>query len=408
MRPVVLAAALCVLLAMPLLATIDNPVEAVGQQPTNMFNTRTITYPTVDGEPLFSLHICVAQGSDVAIGVGEIISESLGDIGIEGVVHPLPWYPILRGLYPEDFGVTQYGFERPCPAGPPDLVTVYDPPLEIIVMQSYDLAFHGINFEEIYGGNGFSIGHSDSTYNQGYSNSVYDDLWDELDALPIEWDANFPLWPDLNTADGARALEILRDLQIIWDEEQPRLILHNRMSWEGDGTTGFSLVLENFNNEHLAKPAVRQAINLALRRQDVLDLYGYEPPWETYKVDTWLAPWHPGFNDVSHAEYDILAARQLLYEAGYTSVLVPDSIADTVEAYVNSGVLESEVGNALTIKLERAIDLINRDNYRAALQTLIAFINQVNALITSEQLPVEEGQELIALAQEIIDSLVAT
>ena len=407
MRPVVLAAALCVLLAMPLLATIGNPVEAVGQQPTNMFNTSSITYPTVDGEPLFSLHICVAQESSVAIGVGEIISESLVDIGIEGVVHEVPWQPLIRGLYPEDYGVAQY-FERPCPAGPPELVPAGDPPYEITVMQGYDLTFHGLDFDEgIYGGHGFSIGHSDSTYNQGYSNSVYDDLWDELDALPIDWDAIFPDPPDLRNPDGVRALKILGELQIIWDEEQPRLLLHNRMSWEDGGTNGFSLVVVNFNNEHLAKPAVRQAINLALRRQDVLDLYGYEPPWVTYKVDTWLPPWHPGFNDVSYAEYDIPAARQLLYEAGYTSVLVPDSIADTVEAYVNSGVLESEVGNALTIKLERAIALINGENYGAALQTLIAFINQVNALITSQQLPVEEGQELIALAQEIIESLIA-
>jgi len=73
-----------------------------------------------------------------------------------------------------------------------------------------------------------------------------------------------------------------------------------------------------------------------------------------------------------------------------------------VEALVDSGVLKHGVGRALTNKLENVIDLIYKRNLHGASQKLNDFIDQVEALIQSRELSAEQGQELIALAQEAI------
>ncbi|MHA2068686.1 MAG: hypothetical protein ACXABY_30350, partial [Candidatus Thorarchaeota archaeon] len=465
-RAIIFALVLCFLLAAPLFAAYGGG----SYQSSDAFTvSNTGDYPTIDGEPLFTLHIVVPQSSSLAIEVGNIISESLRDIGIEGVVHPLDFFAIANGLYPEDYGVSQYGFERPSPTGPPELVTVSVPrdlnwqhmqeegvmwcgaedsglatppgygndwderltksfllpagtpvltysiqydtefdwdfvlvevstdgiewellryhtgvsagfeehsidlsefdgltvqirlrfvsdswasdwdgyydsdgacrldwvditgyprddftagndgwvasntPLEFDVMQGYDIAFHGLNFYEMYGVVGFFRGHSESTDNQGYFNPEYDALWEELDALSIDWDANLPDPPDLDNPDGQRALELLYDIQALWVEDQPCLVLFDRTLWAGP-VTGNPISPWNFNNEHLANPEVRRAINLALRRQEIMDLYGYEPPWEAVAVQTWLSPWHPGFNSDFLPEYNPAQARQILYD----------------------------------------------------------------------------------------------
>jgi peptide/nickel transport system substrate-binding protein len=76
-----------------------------------------------------------------------------------------------------------------------------------------------------------------------------------------------------------------------------------------------------------------------------------------------------------------------------------------VEDLVNNEVLNQGEGNSLIKKLESAIHLIDKGNLQGASQKVNDFIDQVEALIVSERLPMEIGQELIALAQEIIESL---
>jgi hypothetical protein len=88
--------------------------------------------------------------------------------------------------------------------------------------------------------------------------------------------------------------------------------------------------------------------------------------------------------------------------------IIIGSMIDAVDALVSTSVLEAGVGTSLTKKLEVAIDLLGRDNYHAASQMLGAFIDQVEALVTSGRLPEEEGQELIALGEQVIESLGAT
>ncbi|MHA2265426.1 MAG: FIMAH domain-containing protein [Candidatus Thorarchaeota archaeon] len=555
MRAIIFAVVLCFLLAAPLFAAYGGG----SYQSAGVFTvSSTGDYPTIDGEPLFTLHIVVPDSSYVAMESCNIISESLHDIGIEGIVHPLWFFSIMPGLYPEDYGVAQYGFERPSPPGLPEIVTVYEqrdehfhhvfeegvmwcgaddsgwwtppgygndwderltkwfmlppgvpyltysmqydleeyydfayleistdnvewevleyytgdsfgfadysidlteyagltvalrfrvtsdgyysdedgyydsngalridwievsgnqrddfitgndgwvadtPPAEIEVMQGYDIAFLALHFYEMYGVDGFYRAHSESTANQGYFNPEYDALWEELEALSIDWDANFPDPPDLDNPDGQRALEILEELQEIWVEDQPCLVLHSRTLWDSP-VHGFPISPWNLNNEYLANPEVRRAISMALRRQEILDLYGYQPPWEATAVQTWLSPWHPGFDEAFLPVYDPEEGLRIL-ENYFLSKQVED-IADNVQNLIDDGMLKTGAGNSMTKKLESAIDLIVGDNYHAASQKLGDFINQVNALVRSGRLPVEYGEELIALAQDVIDFL---
>jgi hypothetical protein len=395
-RVILFAVVLCSLLMAPLfVATSESCCKSV-----NEFTTSTGDYPTPSGDPFFTLHIVVPQESPIPIHVGEIISESLHDIGIEGVVHPLPFFPMLYGLYPEEYGFTQYGIEQPGPPGAPELVTVE----EYTVMQGYDIAFQGLNFDDKYGcWNGFSIGHSDDTYNQGYSNPEFDALYEELESLPIDWDDTFPDPPDLSSSDGVRALEILDELQAIWAEDQPYLVHHNRIQWSDDGLNGFAVSPWNLANKHLANPEIRRAINLALNRQAILDYYAYEPTWEATVVQTWLAPWHPGFNPDYLPVYDPEEGLKILTDIFIKEAI--NDIGDQVQSLVDSGVLKTGVGNALTRKLDDAIGHLEKDNPHAASQNLGNFIDQINSLVNSGRLSGEDGDELIAMAQAVIDWL---
>ena len=274
---------------------------------------------------------------------------------------------------------------------------------DVTIMQGYDIAFYGLGFYGYECWMGFSRDHSQMPYSQGYSNLQLDALYDELSALPIDWNTPYDDPPDLSNPEGQRALEIIEDLQNIYAVDQPQLIYNNRR----DDYSVFPVSPMNHNNLHLEKTPVRQAISLALNRTAVIEIYrqgGYN--LEITPVRTWIPEWFPGFLEISYPEYDILAARQLLYDAGYTNVIVPGSVIDAVDSFVDSGILRHGVGNGLIVKIYAAVDYIALGDYQDAIDTLNAFINQVNALITSTQLTESEGQYLITLAQNLIDLLV--
>ena len=81
-----------------------------------------------------------------------------------------------------------------------------------------------------------------------------------------------------------------------------------------------------------------------------------------------------------------------------------DLIGD-VQELVAAGVLNQGQGNALTAKLQAAIQKMNQGNYNAAINILNAFINQVNAFYNSGILTEEQAIALIAPAERIIDCL---
>jgi hypothetical protein len=71
---------------------------------------------------------------------------------------------------------------------------------------------------------------------------------------------------------------------------------------------------------------------------------------------------------------------------------------------VNSGVLNSGQGNALTSKLNNAITNLNAGNTTTAINELNAFINQVNAFLNAGKLTTAQAQALIGAANQIIAS----
>ncbi len=99
-----------------------------------------------------------------------------------------------------------------------------------------------------------------------------------------------------------------------------------------------------------------------------------------------------GFTDYS-VSVTVLTPRQGL-----------DGLIDQVGALV-PGTLNGGQGNALTAKLEAAIQQLDRGHVATAINQLEAFVNQVNALMSSGVLPVADGQPLVDAAQAILAAL---
>jgi hypothetical protein len=78
---------------------------------------------------------------------------------------------------------------------------------------------------------------------------------------------------------------------------------------------------------------------------------------------------------------------------------------DAVGELVDAGVLGAGQGNALDAKLEAAQLQMDRGRTNAAANVLGAFMNQVEALVSSQQLTEEQGQVLIDLAEAAIAAL---
>ena len=81
------------------------------------------------------------------------------------------------------------------------------------------------------------------------------------------------------------------------------------------------------------------------------------------------------------------------------------ALISNVETLVAQGVLNHGQGNALTSKLEAALQQLERGNARAAANQINAFINQVNALVRSGRLNAQQGQALIDAAMSIIGQI---
>ncbi|MFW9837563.1 MAG: NosD domain-containing protein [Candidatus Thorarchaeota archaeon] len=273
-------------------------------------------WPTISGQPLFTLHLLVAVESEIAMMRAENLARDLRCIGIELVIHALPWQQWIYSMTnPED-----YGLERPTSAGPP----IWDESISLYV--GFDVAIFGL------GSNGYISGLDfasiDSNFNEGYYNPDYEDLVAALLALNIDWNANWPNPPDLSS----EALDIIRQLQAIWAEDQPFWIMWGRDDWaSGVDTTGWAVALSNLGNEHLTIREVRQAVDLVMWRQLMLTagLEGLNP----HLVHTPTLPMFPGYDAVSDAYRDVILARELLHSVGYTDIIVPDDDGDGLWNY---------------------------------------------------------------------------
>jgi pullulanase-type alpha-1,6-glucosidase len=77
-------------------------------------------------------------------------------------------------------------------------------------------------------------------------------------------------------------------------------------------------------------------------------------------------------------------------------------LMDDVEALVATGVLNQGQGNALTVKLQGALEQLNKDKPNVAINRLEAFINQVYSLVDEGVLSPAQGQYLAGKAESII------
>lgn len=82
-----------------------------------------------------------------------------------------------------------------------------------------------------------------------------------------------------------------------------------------------------------------------------------------------------------------------------------DALIAKIEGLNEDGVLNNGQANAFIVKLEAAKNSIANENYNAAIGQLNAFINQVMDFMDEGILTEEQGNELIADAQAIIDIL---
>ena len=91
------------------------------------------------------------------------------------------------------------------------------------------------------------------------------------------------------------------------------------------------------------------------------------------------------------------------------SVITPEQriglLTGDVEGLIGSGAVNGGQGNALTEKLEAALQSLERGNVRAATNQIQAFINQVNAFVRAGTLTPEQGQSLIGAAERVITLL---
>ncbi len=97
---------------------------------------------------------------------------------------------------------------------------------------------------------------------------------------------------------------------------------------------------------------------------------------------------------------DAFVAKLALTPAGAIQALIAD-----IEELVTNGTLTGGVANGLASKFEQAQRQLDAGHDAAGIAQLRAFINQINALITSGRLTVSEGQPLIDATNAIIDQV---
>ncbi|MHA2229631.1 MAG: ABC transporter substrate-binding protein [Candidatus Thorarchaeota archaeon] len=158
-------------------------------------------------------------------------------------------------------------------------------------------------------------------------------------------------------------------------------------------TTVVSLIEVGMNTVNSTE---RQTIYYELQRiyhDDVLGIPLVQPLTRHYQRD---CVW--GWYHNPAAGMDFYEMLKGTYQDATMNIIVH------VEGLVDSGVLGAYAGSSLNETLYSAMALMDIGNLTEASQKLNDFIDQVNAL----DLPVWDGEELIALAQEIIEVLLTS
>jgi hypothetical protein len=86
----------------------------------------------------------------------------------------------------------------------------------------------------------------------------------------------------------------------------------------------------------------------------------------------------------------------------------PQNITNIVNEIVKNKILDPGNGEALSAKLANSQKQLEQKNNKAAVNTLQAFINQINAFIKTGKLTPEMGQQLINSANYAIAHIEGT
>ena len=115
-------------------------------------------------------------------------------------------------------------------------------------------------------------------------------------------------------------------------------------------------------------------------------------------------PYEPGDHMVtlSATDEDGNEASTVVTVRVLTAQDVSQKTIDEVEDLVTGGSVNQGLGNSLIQKLEAAIARLDQGNTGAGCGQLQAFVNQVNDLVATGELTVEEGETLIDLADDAI------
>jgi hypothetical protein len=135
--------------------------------------------------------------------------------------------------------------------------------------------------------------------------------------------------------------------------------------------------------------------------------YGVSQQWGLYLIDFhYEPPDFPRVTDLRRGDFYTYQVRML------TWLLSPPTPEEQIEQLLGSvdellqdGSINWGQANALRSKLESALQSLERGKEIPAINKVEAFINQVEALVRSHRLTEEQGEQLIATALGIVDSI---
>ena len=93
------------------------------------------------------------------------------------------------------------------------------------------------------------------------------------------------------------------------------------------------------------------------------------------------------------------------YDSGLTPLDLATALSARVQDFVNAGILNPGQGNSLSSKLTHVVQSLNLGEINTACNQLRAFINEVDALISSGVLTSAQGEPLIGAATGIRTAL---
>jgi parallel beta-helix repeat protein len=179
----------------------------------------------------------------------------------------------------------------------------------------------------------------------------------------------------------------------------------------GSGDTGIWLFLRSSNNQIYNNNFIDNAMQVRIDYGTIGNVFNLDRPTGGNYWSDWTTPDDDGdgyvdypyliYNDRGH-----LAAQDNLPWVRLSGWFPPQAIQALVVQVMTLN-LQQGIGNSLDAKLDtalKALDDINENNDDAAINTMQAFINAVEAQ-SGNQISTEDADALIAAAQEIIDIL---